>query len=101
MSNADTQILPGWSSITLSGHECDIFEPPAAAAPRFAVIYLHGVHRTRLVSNEVFTSLFAKHNLRVIAPDGDGCWWSARHYPPWDPQVTAEEFVIRQVMDCA
>ncbi|MEI7781416.1 MAG: hypothetical protein WCJ18_05755, partial [Planctomycetota bacterium] len=34
---------PHWSTITVDGHDCEMFAPPQAAPGR-AVIYLHDLH---------------------------------------------------------
>ena len=38
---------PHWSTITVAGHACELFEPPGAEPGR-AAIYLHGVHESWL-----------------------------------------------------
>jgi pimeloyl-ACP methyl ester carboxylesterase len=89
-----------WSDISLAGHSCDVFEPGRPHDAGFVIIYLHGVHLTRLVDNAAFTREFEKHGLRVIAPMTMRSWWTDRICPEFDPAITAEAFVRTTVLDC-
>jgi S-formylglutathione hydrolase FrmB len=90
-----------WTEIDLAGHVCDVFEPAAANEHGFAVIYLHGVHLQRLVGNAVFEKLFDRHGLRVLAPRTERSWWTDRICAEFDPNVSAEQYVVRSVLSDA
>src|SRR5262249_7700953 len=77
-SNDSPQALPGWSTISVAGKPCDIFEPAEANPHEFSLVYLHGVHVTRLIDNPVFTAQFQQCGLRVISPLTGRCWWADR-----------------------
>ncbi len=87
-----------WSSIQLAGHVCDTFEPTRPSEHHYVVVYLHGVHQTGLTSNAVYTALFERHGLRVIAPRTGRSWWTDRICPEFDETITAERFVRSNVM---
>ena len=91
-------MLPGWSDIELSGHPCDVFEPQSPIAHNYAIVYLHGVHLTRLVDQPTFTELFERHGLPVIAPMTARSWWTDKICPEFDPQLTAERHVLDNVV---
>jgi S-formylglutathione hydrolase FrmB len=88
-----------WSEIELAGHACDIYEPPRPAPHGYAVIYLHGVHLQPLADKPAFVREFDRHGLRVICPRTARSWWSDRICPEFDPQITAERYVVEHVLD--
>jgi S-formylglutathione hydrolase FrmB len=94
MSNS----LGTWSSITVAGHLCDIYEPPQPSEHGFVAIYLHGVHQTRLVDNAVFSAEFARHGLCVIVPLTGRSWWANRISPDFDPKISAEAHVVKNIL---
>ena len=69
-----------WSVAELSGHPCDVYEPSQPSEHGYVVIYLHGVHLTRLDQNAAFTSEFERHGLGVIAPHTGTSWWTDKIY---------------------
>ncbi|MGE0609877.1 MAG: alpha/beta hydrolase-fold protein [Pirellulales bacterium] len=83
-----------WTTIDLSGHPADVFEPDRPDPRGFVILYLHGVHLTRLVENPVFTDLFAQLGLRVFSPMTGPSWWVDRICPAFDPGRTAERHVL-------
>lgn len=89
---------PGWSTVDVAGHTCDVFEPPCVHEHGYAVVYLHGVHLARLQDNTVYTSLFERHGLRVIGPHTGRSWWADKICSEFDPHITAESYVRKNVM---
>jgi S-formylglutathione hydrolase FrmB len=87
-----------WSETFVAGHPCDLFEPDQPSEERFVVIYLHGVHLTRLVGNAAFSGVFEQHGLRVIAPRTGRSWWTDRVCAEFDASLTAERFVREHVL---
>ena len=87
-----------WSEVEIAGHPCDIYDPCQRSAHGYVVLYLHGVHLARLVENPVFTALFERHGLRVIAPRTGPSWWSDRICEEFDSQLTAERHVVDNVV---
>jgi S-formylglutathione hydrolase FrmB len=87
-----------WSTIELAGHVCDTFEPARPSEHGYTVVYLHGIHLTRLDQNTTFTELFDRHGLRVIAPRTGRSWWTDRICGEFDPQVSAERYVRTSVL---
>ncbi|MBP90521.1 MAG: esterase [Planctomycetaceae bacterium] len=87
-----------WSEQTVGGHPCDLYEPTQKNEHGFAVIYLHGVHLNRLVDKTVFTELFERHGLPVVAPMTQRSWWTDRVCPEFDAEVTAEQHLLCNVV---
>ncbi len=93
-----TDTLPGWRRETVAGHVAEVFEPPQPSEFGYVVIYLHGVHLKSLSDNAVYTEAFARHGLRVVAPQTGRSWWSDRICPEFDPQVTAQRYVLDSIL---
>lgn len=87
-----------WTAETVGGHPCDVYLPPVHHEMKYVVIYLHGVHLTRLVGNEAFCRQFDRHGLAVVAPMTGPSWWTDRICPAFDDRVTAEQHVLQSVV---
>lgn len=87
-----------WTTIEVTGHACDVFDPAEHCRPDRAVVYLHGRHVTRLADNAVFTAEFARHGLRVIAPQTARSWWSDKILDEFDKNISAEYYLIDEVL---
>jgi S-formylglutathione hydrolase FrmB len=87
-----------WSEQTLHGHLVDVFTPSKVNEIGYVVLYLHGVHLHRLTDNAVFTELFERHGLPVVAPMTQRSWWVDRICEEFDAQITAERFVLDHVL---
>jgi len=87
-----------WKTTTVAGHECEIYEPGEASPHGYVVLYLHGVHLGALEDHPVFDAQFDRLGLRVIAPITQRSWWTDRICEEFDSEVTAEQFVLKQVV---
>jgi S-formylglutathione hydrolase FrmB len=87
-----------WTETTLAGHSCDVFEPDAPSPHGFVVLYLHGVHRNRLIDKPAFAEQFERHGLRVFAPMTARSWWTNKICAEFDPSLTAERHVLDNVV---
>lgn len=87
-----------WSEVTVAGKPCDVFEPTQRHEHGYALIYLHGVHLTRLVDQPAFTELFEQHGLPVICPMTQRSWWTNKVCAEFDPQLTAEQHLLQNVL---
>jgi S-formylglutathione hydrolase FrmB len=87
-----------WSVAQLAGHACDIYEPRRKSEYGYVVIYLHGVHLARLHDNATFTAEFERHGLTVVAPHTGPSWWTDKIWSQFDPQLSAEQHVLRNVV---
>jgi enterochelin esterase-like enzyme len=87
-----------WTSISLAGHLCDVFDPAVRNPHGFVIVYLHGVHLTRLGDQPAFTAEFERHGLPVVAPYTQRSWWTDRICPEFDPALTAERHVLDNVL---
>ena len=90
---------PGtWSREEVAGHAVEIYEPPEANEHGYVLLYLHGVHLGMLRDQPPMTRLFAQHGLPVVAPVTGQSWWSDRLCPEFDPAISAEEHVLKNVV---
>ncbi len=87
-----------WSEVVIAGHPCDVYEPPQLNEHGWTVMYLHGVHVNRLMDKAKFVEQFDRHGLRVIAPITQRSWWSDKICPEFDPRITAERYVLDEVL---
>jgi len=83
-----------WSRVEVAGHPCDVYEPPIRNPHGFGVIYLHGVHLSRLDQNAVYEREFARHGLPVVAPFTRRSWWTNRICAEFDPLRSAERYLL-------
>jgi S-formylglutathione hydrolase FrmB len=87
-----------WSDVELAGHGCEIYEPPRPSPHGYALIYLHGVHLQPLRDKPAFVKEFDRHGFRVVCPQTSRSWWSDRICREFDPQITAERYVVDHVL---
>lgn len=92
-------MLPGWSRIEVGGKPADVFAP--AERPRFAVLHLHPVGEELPSANAAYTAAYADAGLAVVAPHGRRSWWADRACPEFDPHLTAEQHLLRNVVPWA
>lgn len=86
-----------WSTITVAGHQCDLYCPAAPTAGR-ALIYLHDLRGRGLHETPGLLGLVAEAGLPVIAPHTGRSWWIDRIVSGFDPQITPERFVVDAVL---
>ena len=87
-----------WSETSLAGHPCYLFEPAQRNPHGFVLIYLHGVHLNRLHDKQPFVDQFERHGLPVICPVTQRSWWTDKICHDFDPQITAERYVLDRVL---
>ncbi len=87
-----------WFEDTIDGHPCDLYEPTRRSDHGFLLIYLHGVHLTRLTDKPRFQEMFDRFGLPVVAPQTQRSWWSDRICAEFDQQVTAERYLMEHVL---
>ena len=87
-----------WSTESVAGHECDVYDPPQRNAHGYVVLYLHGVHVNRLSDKPRFVEQFARHGLPVVAPITQRSWWTDKICAEFDPKISAQKYVLENVM---
>ena len=87
-----------WSTQTVAGHRCNIYEPAQVNEHGYVVLYLHGVHLGALDEHPVFGEQFDRFGLRVIAPITERSWWTDRICAEFDPDITVEKYVLTKVL---
>ncbi len=98
MTAGDSITKGQWQQQTIGGHPCDVFEPAVRHEKGFVVLYLHGVHLNRLVNQRPFIDEFEKHGLTVVAPFTKRSWWTDIICREFDPQITAQQHVLTNVL---
>lgn len=96
-----SDVQRGWDEVLVGGHPCDLFEPETPSPHGYVLIYLHGVHLQRLRDKQVFCAEFQRHGVRVLAPMTQRSWWTDRICPEFDPGLTAEQHLLRNVLPYA
>lgn len=86
----------GWTRAEVGGKPADVFDPPAGAR-RFALLWLHPETEDPPAADPDFTALLHRHRLPCVAPRGRRAWWADRVCPEFDPVVTAEQYLLRDV----
>lgn len=87
-----------WKEIDIAGHACETYTPAELCEHPFALVYLHDRQQTSLREKTAFLQEFDRHGLQVLCPQTGESWWADRIHPPFDPRITAERFVLDEVM---
>ncbi len=87
-----------WTTASVAGHECHIYDPPQRTPHGFVVLYLHGVHMNRLDDKPAFIREFDSHGLPVVCPMTKRSWWTDKVCLEFDPKITAERHVLDNVL---
>ena len=89
---------PGWSTCDVGGHACDLFQPSAVAAGGRAILYLHDLDGQSPSNLPPLQTVLEQAGLPVLAPQAPGSWWLGRHFDPFDPELSAEAFLLGPVL---
>ncbi len=87
-----------WTELEIGGHPAYAFAPAAPAPHGETVMYLHGVHVSRIDERPAFARLFDEYGLRCIAPVTGRSWWTDRICAEFDSEVSAEQHVLKRVL---
>ncbi len=87
-----------WSTLEIAGHTCRWFEPAMPNPHGFTLLYLHSAGFGDMADHPIFTTHFARHGLRVVAPQTGPSWWSDRICKEFDPHLTAERYLLDGVV---
>lgn len=87
-----------WTQIEIAGKAAAVYEPAGRPRPRFGLIDLHPANGQTVVGNAAFTRLFDELGLGCVCPHGGESWWADRVCPAFDPVLTAEQHVVRNVV---
>src|SRR3954451_19330753 len=87
-----------WSLVDLCGHACRLYEPADASPHNYTVVYLHCSESASLRAYEPFIREFDRHGLRLIEPVTGRSWWTDRVWPEFDPETSAEAYVLEKVV---
>jgi len=86
-----------WSTADIAGKPADVFEP-AGTRPRFGLLFLHAVGQETLRGQPVYTRLLEEQRLACACPQGGYSWWADRILPEFDAQLTAEKYLVQEVV---
>ena len=87
-----------WTSETVSGHTCDVYQLPSPNENGYVVLYLHGVHLGKLREQPAFMQQIDKHALSVVSPLTGPSWWTDRICPQFDSKITAHAYILDDVL---
>jgi len=86
-----------WEKALIGDKPADVFEP-SNRRPRFGILFLHDLDGRTLRDDATFTQLLEAEALACVCPFGDQAWWTDRICPEFDPQATAESYVVNRVL---
>ncbi len=86
----------GWTRVEIAGKPADVFD--AGGRPRAAVLFLHPVGGESPAGSEAYTAALRAAGLPCVAPWGARSWWADRVCPEFDPVLTAEQHLLRNVV---
>jgi S-formylglutathione hydrolase FrmB len=87
-----------WTTIDLDGHPCRIYEPQVPSQHGYTVLYLHGRYQGTPADRPKMMEHFARNGLRIIAPLSRRSWWADRLCEDFDPNITAEKYLLHKVL---
>lgn len=87
-----------WSTLPIGGKPAEVYDPPGSGRPRFGVLFLHGIGQESLRDRPAFTRWLDEFRLACVCPNGHFSWWSDRVWPEFDPQLTAEKYLLQAVL---
>ncbi|GIW80087.1 MAG: hypothetical protein KatS3mg105_1894 [Gemmatales bacterium] len=85
-----------WSQQMIHGKAADVFDP--AGKPSFGLLHLHGVGLETLVGNEPYTRWLEEFQLACVCPHGQRSWWTDRICQEFDPDLSAERYLLDHVV---
>lgn len=87
-----------WTEEQIAGHACHVYDPPERNRRNYVAIYLHGVHLGRLSEMPEFCTALDQHGIPVVCPVTQRSWWADRICPEFDPEITAEKYVLNKIL---
>jgi S-formylglutathione hydrolase FrmB len=87
-----------WSQVKLERQAVDLYQPPGADRSPFGLIYLHSAGGENLRGQAAFTKVFDALGLRCFCPHGDQSWWTDRLCPSYDPERSAEAYLLHVLL---
>ena len=87
-----------WNEIQIKGHPTAVYEPAERSEHGYTLIYLHGVHLGDLREHPVFAEQFDRLGFRVLCPVTQRSWWTDKICAEFDPDVSAEQFMLKHVV---
>ena len=87
-----------WTTVEVAGHPCHVFEPKHASPYGYTILYLHGREVENLANQPRITRQLEQRGLRAIGPVTGETWWSDRIAEEFDPEVSVEQYLLKQVL---
>jgi S-formylglutathione hydrolase FrmB len=87
-----------WTQTILGTHGLEIYTPATDSPAPFGILYLHSAGGESLRGEMAFTRLFDELGLPCFCPQGDQSWWTDRLCPTFDPDRSAEAFLLQVVL---
>lgn len=87
-----------WSTVDVAGKPAEVFDPPDADRPRFAILFLHGYGLETLHDRPAFSRVLEELRFACVCPHGGRSWWTDRVCPEFDPHITTERYLLESVL---
>lgn len=91
-------MLDGWTRTDIAGKPADLFDRPTGSSSRLALLLLHPEGNESPAGDPALTAQVRQHGLVCVAPLTGRSWWADRVCPEFDPALTAEQHVLRNVV---
>jgi S-formylglutathione hydrolase FrmB len=85
-----------WQTKVIDGKPTGVFIPENPR--RFGILFLHNAKEQPLSVSEVYTDLLEQHRLYCVCPSGGATWWTDRILPAYDPNRSAETYLIESIV---
>ena len=86
-----------WSRLPIGDKPADVFEP-SKERPRFGVLFLHDIDGGTLSRHPTLSPVLDAAGVACVCPFGDRSWWTDRICPEFDPEITAERYLLDRVI---
>ncbi len=87
----------GWSIVEIGGKRADVYDPKGDR-PHFGTLFLHGYGLETLHDRPDLSRPIEELELACVCPHGQHSWWADRICAEFDPLITAERYLLDQVM---
>jgi S-formylglutathione hydrolase len=91
-------MMGSWQRVEIAGKLAEVYDLAEGIRPRFGILDLHAYNGICVARNTVWSKLFDELRLACVCPFGNHTWWADRVASDYDPQITAEQYLLQQVL---
>ncbi len=87
-----------WQETTIQGHPVEFYDAPSGGSAPFALLFLHPVGNETLRDQPAFVRWLDEWHLPCVCPMAPYTWWSDQVWPDFDPELSAEQWLLNHVL---